>query len=195
MTRRMVIEYNYRMPRSTTSRATTARGRASGAATSRRPAKKQAAAPVAPAPALDASGLAAFTGYRVRRAEIFMRANFDRTLARKGLRPAEFSVLVLVADNPRVTQAALAAALSIARPNMVGLVDRLEQRGLLRREADDADRRSHGLVLTAKGASLATEARQLIARSEAALLGHLTAKERDDFLRLLGRVVAGNADA
>lgn len=188
----MVIEYNYQMARSTTSRATP---RPSRAATSRRPAKKQSVAPAATPSTLDASGLADFTGYRVRRAEIFMRANFDRTLARKGLRPAEFSLLVLVADNPRVTQAALAAALSIARPNMVGLVDRLEGRGLLRREADDADRRSHGLVLTAKGAALATEARELMARSEAAVLGHLSAKERDDFRRLLGRVVAGAPDA
>ena len=137
---------------------------------------------------LDDRLLKSFVGYNVRRAELFMRQDFDRTFRRKGLRPPEFSVLVLVADNPLVTQAALAEALSIARPNMVGLIDRLEKRGLIQRSVDESDRRSHGLRLTAKGAALAAQAKAMAAEGDGAVTGHLSASERATLLRLLRKL-------
>lgn len=137
---------------------------------------------------LDDRLLKSFVGYNVRRAELFMRQDFDRTFRRKGLRPPEFSVLVLVADNPLVTQAALAEALSIARPNMVGLIDRLEKRGLIQRSVDETDRRSHGLRLTAKGAALAEQAKAMASEGDVAVTEHLTPNERATLLRLLRKL-------
>lgn len=148
---------------------------------------RRAAAGVA-ADGVDERLLRSFLGYNVRRAELYMRQDFDRTFRRKGLRPPEFSVLVLVADNPLVTQAALAGTLAIARPNMVGLIDRLEKRGLLERTVDDTDRRSHGLRLTPKGAALAAQAKALGTAGDRAAAAHLTEAERATLLRLLRKL-------
>ena len=141
-----------------------------------------------PPEGLDDRLLRSLVGYNVRRAELFMRQDFDQTFRRKGLRPPEFSVLVLVSDNPLVTQAALAKALSIARPNMVGLIDRLEKRGLLERSVDENDRRSHGLRLTAKGAALAEQAKKTAAAGDTAATVRLSTSERATLVRLLRKL-------
>jgi DNA-binding MarR family transcriptional regulator len=93
---------------------------------------------------------------------------------------------------------ALRRVLHLSHPATVRLVDRLEQRGLVRR-APGADRRTVALTLTASGAA---GARDVLARREQALdevLDHLGDAERAALAplleRLLGGLVADRADA
>src|SRR5262245_53708342 len=86
-------------------------------------------------------------GYFVRRLQVAVFQDFIRTLAPVDLRPAQYSVLVVIAANPRLSQADVAAALGIERARLVHLLDRLERRGLIRRLASPTDRRSHALEL------------------------------------------------
>jgi DNA-binding MarR family transcriptional regulator len=75
--------------------------------------------------------------------------------ARWDLSPSQFNVLNLLFDQPEgCTQVELSRQLIMHRSNVTGLVDRLEARGLLRREERASDRRAFNVVLTAAGQKL-----------------------------------------
>lgn len=138
--------------------------------------------------ALEQSGLPGLAGYVVRRADVYMHQEFARTLARRNIRPAEYGILTLVGSNPLLTQAYIAGALSMQRPNLVGLIGRLERRGLLRRSIDERDRRNHRLSLTAKGKSLLGEVSRLVLQQDVRATRCWTRRERSQVLDLLQRL-------
>jgi DNA-binding MarR family transcriptional regulator len=90
-------------------------------------------------------------GYFVRRLQIWVFQDFMRALARVDIRPAQYSVLVVVEANPGLSQSDIAEFLGIERARLVRLLDRLEKRGLTERRASPRDRRSHALYLTREG--------------------------------------------
>lgn len=88
----------------------------------------------------------------------------------------------------------LARRLQLDASNLTGLVDRLEERGLVERRADPADRRVRQLVLTSEGEELRDELeRRLMAR--APLVAGLGPADRQRLRELLGRVAAEEQDA
>lgn len=124
-------------------------------AVARRPPRKTARAKAVPVVGrLDQSSLENLVGYRLRRAEVHMRQLVIKSLSEWDIRPPEYSVLTLIAGNQLVTQADLGLALNVKRPNMVTLVEKLERRGLIKREVHVRDRRNHILTLTEKGEAL-----------------------------------------
>lgn len=69
-----------------------------------------------------------------------------------GLGPSQFNVLNLLRGVPEgLTQVELSRQLIMHRSNVTGLVDRLEKRGLLKRQAVENDRRAYRVVLTSTG--------------------------------------------
>ena len=71
------------------------------------------------------------------------------------LSPSQFNVLNLLRLNPAgLSQTDLSRQLIMHRSNVTGLVDRLEQRGLVARRDVAADRRAYSVVLTTAGAKL-----------------------------------------
>lgn len=96
-------------------------------------------------------------------------------------------MLVLIESNPGVTQGRLAEAMGLDRSTMVGLVDALEERGLVERRRGE-DRRTNLLWLTASGRRLLGSAKQRIARHERRVATLLTAAERAQLLALLGKL-------
>ena len=71
-------------------------------------------------------------GYFIRRLQIWVFQDFMRALARVDIRPAQYSVLVVVDANPGLSQSDIAEFLGIERARLVHLLDRLEKRGLTR---------------------------------------------------------------
>lgn len=140
------------------------------------------------ASALDPGILRELVGYNIRRAEVHMRQQFEREIGAKGLRPPEFSTLVLIAANPLATQAEIAHALNIQRPNMVGLIAGLEARGLIGRTVYEQDRRNHILELTPRGAALLEEAARAVRELDRRVTACWTDRERDQVVALLGRL-------
>ena len=96
-------------------------------------------------------------GYRLRRAQMHVFQQFNLHFAEFDLRPAEFSVLALIADNPGSKQTEIAHALGIKRANFVALISGLDARGLTERRLLAGDRRSHG-VLPGDGVDVAERA-------------------------------------
>lgn len=70
-----------------------------------------------------------FMGYTIRRAAHIIQSDANRRLKPTGLRMISFSVLNMIVFNPGLRQAHLALALSIERPNLVIIVDELQNAG------------------------------------------------------------------
>ncbi|MCV0393789.1 MAG: MarR family winged helix-turn-helix transcriptional regulator [Rhizobiaceae bacterium] len=92
-------------------------------------------------------------GYKLRRAQLAVFQDFLASFAKLKVRPAEFSVLVLIAQQPGLKQTEIADQLGIKRANFVALMDSIEKRGLAERRKSDSDKRSHSLHLTPRGAA------------------------------------------
>ena len=127
--------------------------------------------------------LPGFPGYALRRAAIATAAELASRLAPIALRQSDVSVLILIAENPGVTASALGRALDIQRANMVPLLNRLEDAGLIARSP--IDRKSFGLDLTAHGRARLAEARAIVEAFEAELLARVPAEHRAHLLPAL----------
>ena len=155
------------------------------------PPLRQAPPPLraAPADALDESGLLHLVGYATTLASAAINKRFGRELAVLGLRLAEFSVLVLVDGNVDVNQKSLGDALEIAPPNLAVLIDRMVERGWVRRERSERDRRAHLIRLTPAGRALVRRARRLSLAGEADVLDVLAPQERKRLIELLHAII------
>lgn len=128
-------------------------------------------------------------GYQLAQAAIVTSGVFNAVVrSALDLRPVEYSLLMLIKENPGISPAKLAAWLSVTRPNVSLFVDKLEGRGLARRERNASDGRSQHLHATAKGAALVEKAtRGLIAGERTACEG-LTAVEQMMLTELLHKL-------
>ena len=93
-------------------------------------------------------------GYLLRRAQIKAFQSFDKHFDALDIKPAQFSALELIDKNSGMRQSRLAEALGIQRTNLVGMLDQLQERDLIKRAPAPDDRRSHALQLTPTGAEL-----------------------------------------
>ncbi|WP_254648126.1 MarR family winged helix-turn-helix transcriptional regulator [Streptomyces sp. GbtcB6] len=140
------------------------------------------AAPAVPAPAqlMDQLAAAAAAYYR----------HFTALAAERGLTLVQGKTLSLLRE-PR-SMRSLADLLACDASNMTGVVDRLESRGLVRREVDPADRRIKNVLLTEAGEQTV---RLIRAEMMSSLTGleQMSEDERRDFQALLCRVFPGTA--
>ncbi|GAB3677164.1 MarR family winged helix-turn-helix transcriptional regulator [Salinisphaera aquimarina] len=137
---------------------------------------------------LSQASLKPLVGYQLRRADIAMRQAFSRHIGEPfGLRPVEFAILTLLADNERVTHKQLSEALDVAPSNMVAVVAKLKKSGLLARARNPDDGRSIVLALTREGRDLETRARSAVTAMEDQLLGAWDAGDREHLLAMLDR--------
>ncbi len=82
------------------------------------------------------------------------RADLPTVASKFELSPAQCHVLHLIEPDRPIPMGRLAEALACDASNVTGLVDRLESRGLVRRQPSAEDRRSKVLELTPAGVRL-----------------------------------------
>src|SRR5581483_9832721 len=112
-------------------------------------------------------------------------ARDEPALQAHGISMWGYAVLTALAEQPVRTQAALAQAINADKSRIIGVLDHLQERGLISRRPDTSDRRVHLLSLTAAGDGLRRSAQAAIRASEEEVLGTLPAADRDVFLRAL----------
>src|SRR5438034_7891114 len=95
-----------------------------------------------------------------------------------GLHPYQFGVLIALAEGSHETQGAIADSLGYDRGQLVGLLDELEERGLVERKRDPGDRRRHLVRLTSDGKKTLRRVRALATEIEDEFLSPLSEKER-----------------
>lgn len=139
--------------------------------------------------------LTSVTGYQIVQAQITTRSIYFRRVGNVlGLRPVEYSLLMLLMANSAVTPKQLALTLELSAPNLTILLDKMQERGLLERVRSDTDRRSQHVLLTVAGQELARRAVEITPLMEQDLEPCLSAAERGMLLELLGKVARFRRD-
>jgi DNA-binding MarR family transcriptional regulator len=104
------------------------------------------------------------------------------------LTPPQAGVLRRLAEFPGQSQRELADALGMHPPRLVALIDELEDRGLVDRDRDPADRRNYAISLTDEGRRLLTNLGRVAGQHEHAITAGLDDDERAHLLALLRRI-------
>jgi MarR family transcriptional regulator, organic hydroperoxide resistance regulator len=104
-------------------------------------------------------------------------------LASHGVSMWGYVVLSALDGGPARTQAALAQAIGADKTRIIGVLDELQQAGLITREPDPADRRARLLSITPAGHQVRAATQAEIQANENRLLGRLPAADRRAFLR------------
>ncbi len=131
-------------------------------------------------------------GFVLRIAQIAVFQDFHRAVAALDLRPAQYSVLIVLRENPGVRASQVAEALGIKRTNFVPLLDGLERRGLTTRERLARDRRAFALFLTEAGMALLGRAEEAVDAHERNLAALLGDAGKATLLDLLARLTAAS---
>ncbi len=137
---------------------------------------------------VDTAYLQTLMGYNARRAALSIIELFLERLAPYGLKPVDFSVMSTICHNPGVTSRQLCATLNLLPPNLVGLVQSLESRGLIERKPHPHDGRAVGLHATPKGHDLMVQAEQTATELEIEKTAKLTPGQRKTLLALLQKI-------
>lgn len=137
---------------------------------------------------VDTRYLQSLLGYNARRAALSIIGVFLERLAVFGLKPVDFSVMSVIHHNPGVTSRQLCASLNILPPNLVGLIQSLESRGLIERKPHPTDGRAVGLHPTDKGVTLMQQAEVTAYELEIDASSKLTAHQRQTLVQLLQKI-------
>lgn len=121
------------------------------------------------------STLSQLLGYQMKRAFNVIQGDLTQTLKPFELRMLTFTALVFIVDNPGLSQSQLAQVMDIERPNLVIIIDELEQRRLIARNRVQTDRRMYALTATMSGQRLCKKALEAVRKHESQLLNGLDA--------------------
>ena len=140
-----------------------------------------------PAPRLPEE-LVASTAFLLKRLGFAVKEQTMEAYEGTGLHPYHHAILLVLGEGAPETQGSIADALGYDRGQLVGLLDELEERGLVERRRDPNDRRRHVVSLTADGKKALQKLRALSKRIEDQFLAPLSEAERAKLHTLLLRL-------
>ena len=137
---------------------------------------------------VDTRYLQTLLGYNARRASVALIDSFLQSVTGFDLRTVDFSVLSVIRHQPGVTSRQLCHLLNVLPPNLVGLIQSLEARGLIHRLPHPSDGRAMGLHPTPEGEALIAQAELAATDMEIERSSRLTATQRKTLLDLLQKI-------
>jgi MarR family transcriptional regulator, lower aerobic nicotinate degradation pathway regulator len=136
--------------------------------------------------------LSSLPGHAIRRLHQIAVAIFLDETADFGITPVQFAALNAVVQQPGVDQRTLAKTIGFDTSTIGGVVDRLEARGLMQRNASANDRRVRLLTITAAGEALLAAVIPAMMAAQKRILAPLPVAQRKEFLRMLTVLVEAN---
>ncbi|MEV7547533.1 MarR family transcriptional regulator [Streptomyces sp. NPDC089915] len=109
-------------------------------------------------------------------------------VAAEGLKLVHHAVLAATAEYGPLTQAELGRRLAVDPKDMVGILNHLQEAGLVLRAPDPADRRKNAITTTPEGEAVLTRCATLAEAANARLMAPLTGEEQGLLMELLRRV-------
>ncbi|MBV9078801.1 MAG: MarR family transcriptional regulator [Methylobacteriaceae bacterium] len=135
--------------------------------------------------------LARFLPYRLNVAAVAISQDLARLYgARWNIGIAEWRLIATLGETDGLTATQLVADTRLHKTKVSRAVATLESRGLLRREADSADRRSARLSLTGAGRALYAEVAPVALDHERRLRARIEPADLAAFERVLDRLIA-----
>lgn len=133
-------------------------------------------------------------GHLIRRLQQVAVSLFVQSMEEVGtdLTPVQYAALKAVQNYPSIDQATLAGVIAYDRTTIGGVVDRLESKGLVRRQLSSSDRRVRQLVLERAGHALLTKIEPKVAQVQEKMLAPLGTEEQLIFVMLLKKLTKGN---
>jgi DNA-binding MarR family transcriptional regulator len=113
-------------------------------------------------------------GHLLKQAYLQFTGLTSAALEPLGITALQWAALLRFDEEPLLSQAGLARLLGIDRTSMVGLIDELERKGLVKRRPHRDDRRKNAVELTANGRDVKERAAQLVDGCERQFLAALT---------------------
>jgi DNA-binding MarR family transcriptional regulator len=123
--------------------------------------------------------------YLVKQLELAVRAHLDEVLRPASITPLQYTALTVLERRADLSTAELARNAFVTDQSAADMVGVLDERGLLVRVPDAADRRRRVLRLTDEGRSLLDSLRDEVAGVERRMLSALTPAEADDLRRFV----------
>jgi DNA-binding MarR family transcriptional regulator len=130
------------------------------------------------------------TAHLLKRLGMEIKEAYREAFEAAGASPFHYSVLAVLEESPRETQATIADSLGYDRSWLVGLLDELEEKGLIERRRDPADRRRHVVTLLPAGKRQLADLRAVSKDVEDKFLASLEPDQRASLHELLLQLTA-----
>jgi DNA-binding MarR family transcriptional regulator len=136
--------------------------------------------------------LRASTAYLLGRVGYAVKLTVLEEFERQGLSMYQYSVLAVLGEGVKEAQSTIADTLNLDRGQLVGVLDGLEEDGLIERRRDQSDRRRHLVSLTPAGKRQLVKMRKIVKRIEDTFLEPLDDTTRAALHDALLRVAANH---
>jgi DNA-binding MarR family transcriptional regulator len=123
--------------------------------------------------------------YLIKQLELAVRSRLDEVLRPAAITPLQYTALTVLERRSDLSTAALARNAFVTDQSAADMVIVLEERGLIARLRDPADRRRRVLRLTEQGAALLDQLRDEVAAVEARMLASLSPRQAEDLRRFV----------
>ena len=141
-------------------------------------------------PAALPAELRACTAFLLARVGYAIKLSAIEAFERQGFGLYQYSVLAVLGEGAKEAQATIADTLNLDPGQLVGVLDGLEDKGLVERRRDPKDRRRHTVSLTAEGKRQLVKMRTIVDKIEETFFAPLDAKARAALRESLACVAA-----
>ncbi|HEX2702839.1 MAG TPA: MarR family transcriptional regulator [Solirubrobacteraceae bacterium] len=152
------------------------------------PAVAEASRPVQ----LVARELANSSGYLLARLGLAFKLQATERSEASGFELYDYSVLAILGEGSRETQATIADALTLDPSRLVALLDSLEERDMVARQRDPQDRRRHVVSITNSGRKELARVRAIVSQFEDEFFAPLDAVNREALHTMLVALATQN---
>lgn len=131
-------------------------------------------------------------GFHIRRLQQIAVAVFLEETQASGITPVQYAALRTVGRQPGIDQRTLARTIGFDTSTIGSVIDRLEARALMQRNAHPDDRRVRLLTITSEGEQLLKDVEPGMLRAQERMLEPLRPELRGQFMDMLQTLVEGN---
>lgn len=124
-------------------------------------------------------------GFLVRLLETRATVLYEKLTAQNEITPRQFGAMLTLYQSGTMTLTELAAQIRVDRSTLGEMINRMSDRGLIKKEVNDADRRSATVTLAKPGEQALLRLVVGAAQLQEDLLAPLSAEDRAHFLRCM----------
>ena len=127
----------------------------------------------------------------IKKLDKVFKQNFNQELERVGLTFSQMRVLRFLEGNPNtnITQKDISKGLDIQHSTTIGLLKRMQEKGLVTVVVDEDNRRCRNIFLTSKAEEISCEMERGRTIMENRVVASFTEEEKEIFYRLLNKAI------